>query len=117
MEPLQAGKKDESPLLNLGINIVLPVIILKQLSERINPTVALVVALMFPVGYFLYDYIKLKKKNLISVLGFVNILLTGGLALLNAKGIWFAVKEAAVLAVLWPLRRVYGVFYRAFSRD
>ncbi|MCB0414408.1 MAG: hypothetical protein KDD50_08750 [Bdellovibrionales bacterium] len=88
-------ENQENPLLNLGINIIIPVIALKQLSERINPSVALVVALLFPVGYFIFDYVKLKKKNLMSILGFVNIVLTGGLALFTVKGVWFAVKEAA----------------------
>lgn len=90
----------ENPLLNLGINIVLPVVALKQLSGRIDPTYALIVALAFPVGYFIFDYLKFKKKNLMSILGFINILLTGGLALFNAKGIWFAVKEAAFPLIL-----------------
>ncbi|MEC9282798.1 MAG: VC0807 family protein, partial [Bdellovibrionota bacterium] len=41
---------------------------------------------------------KTKKLNPISVLGFVNVLATGGLALFKLEGIWFAVKEG-----LFPL--------------
>ena len=41
-----------------------------------------------------------KKYNFISILGFISILLTGGLGLLAVDGIWFAVKEAAVPLVI-----------------
>ena len=56
------------------------------------------IALLFPVIYFLYDYLNRKNKNLISVLGFVNILLTGGIGIFGAKFAlsknWFILKEA-----------------------
>ena len=44
------------------------------------------------------------------MLGVVNILLTGGLALLKLEGFWFAVKEAA-----FPLVIGLGVFWSAFT--
>ncbi len=102
--------KQENPLFNIAFNIVLPVIILEKLSSKIGPTTALFVALAFPVGYGSYDYFLRKKKNLISVLGVANVMMTGGLALMKLEGIWFAVKEAA-----FPLLLGIGVTISAFT--
>lgn len=85
----------ENGLLNLLFNIVLPVFILNRLSKFIGPLPALILALAFPLGYGAYDLVKRKKTNAFSVLGLLNVLLTGGLAVLGLGGIWFAVKEAA----------------------
>jgi len=87
--------KQENPWLNLVFNILLPVLILNKLSKFVGPMWALVLALAFPLGYGAYDLIKRKKTNPLSVLGLLNVLLTGGLAVLGIHGIWFAVKEAA----------------------
>ncbi|OFZ16935.1 MAG: hypothetical protein A2Z20_09530 [Bdellovibrionales bacterium RBG_16_40_8] len=89
--------KEENALLNLIFNIVLPVIILNQLSKRLGdngPLIALVTALLLPIAYGAYDYITRKKKNYLSLLGILNISVTGGFALLGLGGIWFAIKEA-----------------------
>ena len=102
---LMNKKNKNANLYNIIFNIVLPVVILKQLTERTNPTFALLLALSFPIAYFFYEYYKTKTKNLISILGFLNILFTGGLALYQVKGIWFAVKEAA-----FPLIIGIGVY-------
>tara|TARA_B100001248_G_C27394350_1_gene464456 strand:+ start:1472 stop:2200 length:729 start_codon:yes stop_codon:yes gene_type:complete len=99
MEHIKPQK--ESPMammMNLAFNIIIPVMVLKRLStiNENGPLIALLIALAFPISYFLYEYIKLKKRNWISVLGFVHVLLTGLFALLQLGGIWFAVKEAAI---------------------
>lgn len=99
--------KNENPLVSLAFNIILPVAILNY-SSRIfpNPVISLCVALSFPVGYGLIDYINNNKhKNILSIVGTVNTLLTGGFALLTLEGVWFAVKEAAIpfLIGLWVL--------------
>lgn len=85
----------ENGFLNLIFNIVLPVLILNKLSKFIGPLAALLLALAFPIGYGVYDLIKRKKVNAFSALGLLNVLFTGGLALLGLNGFWFAVKEAA----------------------
>ena len=84
-------------LWNLLFSIVLPVMVLNKLSDRLGdqgPLWALLIALSFPTFYSLYEFRKRKKINPISILGFVNVLATGGLALMKLQGIWFAVKEA-----------------------
>lgn len=85
----------ENPWISLIANIVLPVVILNKLSETLGPAKALVLALAFPLAYGGWDLWRRKKVNFISLLGILNTLITGGLALLGVAGLWFAVKEAA----------------------
>ncbi len=94
--------KRENLLLNIVCNIALPSLILAKLSapERLGPAVALVVALAFPLGYGLYDFTQRRTANFVSVIGFVSVLLTGGLGLMKMEGVWFAVKEACVPSVI-----------------
>jgi len=102
---------------NIGFNILLPIIILAQ-GHRVTESAALVlvVALAFPVGYFVYDLAQRRKANFISILGFVSVLLTGGVGLFELPRFWFIVKEAAIPAIIgaailismatpWPLIR------------
>ena len=57
---------------------------------------ALVVALLFPIAYGGMDLIRNKKVNFIAVLGFVSVLLTGGIGLLELDTRWLALKEALI---------------------
>ena len=90
----------ENPLLNLLINILLPVIVLNKASHYLDPKLTLGLALAFPLVYGVQDYIRRGHKNYVSLLGIVNILLTGSLALMKLQGIWFAVKEMSLPLVL-----------------
>jgi hypothetical protein len=65
--------------------------------------VALVVAMLFPIGYQIYDYRLRRKWNLFSAIGFVSVLLTGGLGLMTMSAVVFAWKEAAVPLILAAL--------------
>lgn len=94
--------KQENVLLNLVCNIAVPTVVLMKFSSEkyLGPLWGLVVALAFPIGYGVYDLIARRKTNLLSVIGFISVLLSGGLGLLKAGGIWFAVKDAAVPTVI-----------------
>lgn len=96
-------KKQENLLANIAFNVALPVIILDQLTVKLGALTALALALSLPIGYGIYDFISRGEKNLLSLFGVVNVLLTGGLAIFKVQGIWFAVKEAA-----FPL--IIGIF-------
>jgi len=91
----QAKPQQENGFLNILFNILIPILILNKLSKVVGPFWALVLALAFPLGYGIYDLLKRGKTNPLSVLGLLNVALTGGLALAGIHGIWFAVKEAA----------------------
>lgn len=94
----QAPAAKPNPLLEIGITILLPAIVLMQLSsaERLGPLRALMLALAFPLAWGLWDAVKRRKLNWMAVLGVVSTLLTGGIGLLALDARWLAVKEAAV---------------------
>lgn len=102
--------KKENMFLNLGFNILLPIMILNKgrgwFGAYLEPHIEnvavpiLLVALAFPVLYFIYDYFKRQKYNFLSILGLISVLLTGGIGILNIPTEWFAVKEAAIPALI-----------------
>lgn len=121
----QGSAAKPSPWLELLITIVVPALVLMQLSSasRLGPAGALLLALAFPLGWGARELIRQRKLNLMAAIGVVSTLLTGGIGLLALDPQWLAVKEAAVpgaigLAVLisartrYPLVRVL-VFNRA----
>ncbi len=100
--------------LNLVIDIVLPVLILNKLSSRLGengPLLALLLAISLPLLHGVYDFIQSKKINWLSLLGLLNVLLTGGFALMKLEGFWFAMKEASFPALIGIF-----VFFSSFSR-
>ena len=90
--------KPENMLLNLVCNIAVPTLVLTKLSSErwLGPVWGLVFALLFPISYGLYDFAVRKKANTLSILGFVSVLVTGGMGLFKADGFWFAVKDAVL---------------------
>ncbi len=94
--------KRESMLLNLVMNIVLPTLILTKLSDDkyLGPTLALVLALAFPLIYGLRDFIINKRTNIFSILGIFSVLLTGGISLLKLDTEYLIIKEAAVPGII-----------------
>ncbi|WP_049721964.1 VC0807 family protein [Gilvimarinus polysaccharolyticus] len=91
-------QKRESLLGNILLNIVIPTLILTKLSgdEYLGTRWALVVALAFPLGYGLRDFLVRREFNVFSALGGVSILLTGGISLLELDPQYIAIKEAAI---------------------
>jgi len=103
--------KRENLILNLACNIALPTFVLMKLSteERLGPQWGMVLALVFPLSYGIYDLVRRKKTNFFSIVGICSVLLTGTLNQMKADGFWFAIKEAAIptlfgVAVLLSLR-------------
>lgn len=92
-----SAKKDNI-LINLLFNVAIPVVLLSKFSkaEYLGPALGLTAALLFPLAYGIYDYIKKKKKNVVSILGFVSILLTGVVGLFKFPPEMIAVKEALI---------------------
>src|SRR4051812_33546953 len=100
--PASSHAKQENPFINIFCNIVIPTVVLMKFStERwLGPLWGLIVALIFPVSYGIYDLVTRKKKNFLSMLGIVSVLCSGGLALAKVGGLWFAVKDALVPTVI-----------------
>lgn len=95
-------QKKENPFYNIIFNIALPVSILTKLSKEnyLGPTYALLLALSLPIGYGIYEFIKTKKINTMSIIGLVSVFLTGVLALLKLPTEWVAIKEAAIPLII-----------------
>ena len=114
--------KTEKPLYSVLFNIFIPVLILKNGNRWLDkyfgdtgnihkwidyfdyPSLVFAISLIFPLAYFIYDFITKKNINLISILGFINILLTGGIGVFGSKlGLtknWFILKEGLLPLVI-----------------
>jgi intracellular septation protein A len=112
MENAKPPQQQENALLNIGLNVLIPTLIMskgpkmeqiQQLAEsiQVKPGVtAMMIALLFPVGYGIYDFITRKKYNFFSILGFCSVLLTGLMTLFEVPKEWIAWKEAAIPSLL-----------------
>jgi hypothetical protein len=114
----------EHPLANILINVIVPVVILSFLSKdpalqeklgkiahpwHLGPLKAMLLALLLPLGYGAWHFLKTRKGNFFSALGLISVLLSGGLTLYlwnqngtvkpNA-GLLFGIKEALIPLVL-----------------
>ena len=91
-------KKKDNILVNLLFNILIPVVILTKFSkpEYLGPVYGLIVALIFPLSYGIYDLLIRKRKNILSLLGFISIFLTGIIGILKFPPEWIAIKEGLI---------------------
>lgn len=107
------NEKQESMLLNILLNIIIPTIILTKFSgaDSLGVKNAIIVALAFPIGYGLYDFARVKRINFFSAMGVVSIMLTGGISLLELDPQYIAIKEAAIPA-LFGLASIISLYTR-----
>ena len=94
--------KKSSPLFEILFNVFLPSFILMKFSgdEHLGTGLALIVALSFPIAYGGLELIRNKTFNFIAALGFVSVLLTGGIGLFELDTRWLALKEALIPGVI-----------------
>lgn len=114
----------ENPFVSIAINILIPAFVLFYLSndEYLGSKLGFVIALSFPLGYGIYDFMQRRKINFIAALGLINVLLTGGIGLLEIDNHWLAVKEATIpaligLAVLASVKTKYPLVKTLFYND
>lgn len=100
---MEGPEKKENLLVSLAANIAVPALILTKgaklagrFGAELSPAAVLVVALAFPLGYFVWDFLRRRRTNWISVVGFAGTLLTGGIGLSRLSPLWIAVKEASI---------------------
>lgn len=121
-EPAQAKKKAGTGGMFVDIIacVIIPTLILKKLSgdDMLGPSNALILALALPFLIGLYGFLKERKVSFIPALGFISILLTGGIGLLHLPKEYIAYKEALVpgLIALAAVISIYTKhpFIRAF---
>ena len=109
--------KKESMWLNLGFNLLIPILVLRKGDEWFGPSLEnllqspqdgtlvgsfmLILAISFPIGYGVLDFWRRKKWNFLSILGALSAFLTGGIGLLPGATVsMFAIKEAALPGIL-----------------
>ncbi len=105
MNSTATAKKREPLTLNLLLNLLLPSLLMLKGEKYFgwSPKLSLGLALALPLGYGCYDFFVAKRANFFSIIGFVSLLLTGGIGLLSLPKEWIAIKEAAVPLVLGTL--------------
>ncbi|MCR9609932.1 VC0807 family protein [Vibrio diabolicus] len=116
--------KKPNPLFEILFNVFIPSFILMKFSgdEHLGTAMALVIALLFPIIYGGMDLARNKKFNFISALGFISVLLTGGIGLLELDTRWLALKEALIpgligLAVLGSTFTRYPLMQKLVLND
>jgi intracellular septation protein A len=103
MNEAKKSSKRHNLLVNLGFNIIIPSVIMIMFDDwfGISPALALVLALLFPLGYGGLDLIKTRKWNLFSSVGFFSLFITGGIGLFQLPREWIAIKEASVPVIFF----------------
>lgn len=115
-----SNKEQENPLISILVNVIIPVLALSYLSKdpefqrsigeepriwHIGPVWSMILAIMLPVGYGIYDLVLRRKFNYFSILGIIGVLLTGGITLMvvgkdgsihQNTPQFFGLKEAAI---------------------
>lgn len=109
----QNNSKKSNPLFEVIFNVLIPSFILMKFSgdEHLGAVMALVIGLAFPVVYGGYELIRNKKFNFIAALGFISVLLTGGIGLLELDTRWLAFKEALIPGLIGT-----AIFVSTFTR-
>ncbi len=94
--------KQENLLVSILINVMIPVAILSFLSKEkyLGPVWALVVGLLFPIGYGLRTLVLDRKADFMSIIGVVSVSLTGVFGILKLPAEYMAIKEAAIPLLL-----------------
>ena len=101
--PEQAPRQQRhSVVTNLLFNIVIPTLIMTKLSDEdeLGASLSIAIALAFPLAFGAWDFIKTRRANVFSALGFISILLTGGISLMELDPKYIAIKEAAIPAII-----------------
>lgn len=93
---------EKKGLLSLLYTVILPTLILMKGHSWVgfNPVTTLLLALAFPIGFGLYHYWKTKRISILSLLGLVSVLFTGGVGLFNFPKSWMPVKEASISCII-----------------
>ncbi len=105
----------ENPLHNFLLNVIIPVVALSVLSKdggkpwHIGPVWGMIIAVVFPLAYGVWFFLRTKKANAFSIIGLGSVLLTGGITLLSWRPdgsvhpnapMMFALKEASIPFIL-----------------
>jgi intracellular septation protein A len=93
---------EKKGLLSLLYTVILPTLILIKGHSwaGLKPITTLLLALVFPIGFGLYHYWSTKHISILSLLGLVSVLFTGGVGLLHFPKNWMPIKEASISFII-----------------
>lgn len=105
IEPaMQTPKKNSSNniFIDLVACVLIPTLILKKLSgdDMLGPNLALIAALILPLSVGIWGFVKDRKISFVPALGFISILLTGSIGILQLPKEYIAYKEALIPGIL-----------------
>ncbi|MGC4017042.1 MAG: VC0807 family protein [Luteolibacter sp.] len=122
--------KPENPLVNIMVNVLVPVLALGTLSKdpaiqeklgkaahwwQLGPVYGLAIALALPLGYGIWFFVRNRKANFFSLIGLLSVALTGCITiyLWNKDGTvkpgaaaLYGLKEAAI-----PLALAFAILF------
>lgn len=114
--------------IELGCTIALPLLVLQFGGSwlELGPVGVAVAAALPPAGFLLAQFARERSVGALGVVSLIGVLLTGGVAVLQLDGAWFAVKEGLLPVLLggltaasafspWPVIGV--VFDRLLAPD
>jgi hypothetical protein len=87
-------------LLDLGINVGWPAVLMTFGATYLGNTGSVVVALAAPLGWAVVSMIRQGRPGALSILVVASLLLSGAVGLLAVDARWFAVKEGALPVVM-----------------
>ncbi|MBY0451574.1 MAG: hypothetical protein K2P92_00980, partial [Bdellovibrionaceae bacterium] len=89
-------QKQQNSFSHILFNILIPIVILNKGHKfGLDAKLSLLLALSFPLFFSIRALMKDKKVDFISLLGLLNVLVSGVFTLMTLEGMWFAIKEAA----------------------
>ncbi len=102
--PPARGKRRQNSQVwtELILCVIVPTLVLKYLSpeDRLGPVYGLILGLSIPLLYGLQRFYQERKFGFIPALGFISILLTSGIGLLELDPKYVAIKEAAIPLII-----------------
>lgn len=106
-------QKQQNSFSHILFSILIPVLILnKGHKYGLDAKASVVIALAFPLFFTVKSLVQTRKPDFVSLLGLLNVLISGVLTLLTLGGIWFAFKEAA-----FPLLIGFFVLGSSFTKN
>ena len=89
-------KSKENLWASIIFYVIIPVFVLSKLNSTFGPLKTLLLALVFPLFFGIFDYIRRRQASPIAILGITSVLIKGIFAFYKVDGFWFAIQEAAI---------------------
>ncbi len=89
---MSSSKQPENPLVNIVVNVLIPVILLSKCSQEgpeiwnLGPYKAMGIALGVPMAFGIWYFIKYRTPNAFSLIGVLNVVLTGVITIILFEG-------------------------------